>query len=814
VQFIQHLQLNGGAASHPLLLALQTHHQHLLQQQQQQQQQAIASSGIQGSPFIASGGQTTGGLLSPQQQQQMLLSAGLGSSAAAAANRLGGPAVSNVSAQTPAMTPGNILSPQAMVSPQASAGNATQTPLALQQGPAQAQPQAQGGLQQTPGLQQQQSQQPLDGASQQSLPGQQRMFMGTNIPMPMEFAAEIDRQLGIYRAHQAQPGVDLTSVQQILEQSFLTKYLTMQASRPSHQNNPMVSSAASQPSEIAMLMPGAGSNVSTISPTGVVQQQQQQPLQPQQQQQQQTQAPQQPGAGPSAMPLSQTGAQTSNAAATASTGFVPNAAQHMALVSMLNRQHIQILYNQLRQQIPQTFGNVGFDQFHQYLVNGQLIGFPPVHQMLIMLVQSLQQQQQQIQQQQQQRLQQLASGAALTSAASNRPLSGSVPGLHPGMSPQLQNHQLQLQQQQQQQQKIQQQMGSVRPPNPVMSPSPGQPPLNAASVALAAAASAAAATTNRGSASATPLQQQQQQSGGQRGLKRKSVNSSPATSAAGAPSAQGHQGVNKSPRVMSPPTASKAAQNRSASVVNHPHTPQGAMQSPMVSSGVVATSMATTTAAATSLLAKKEGVNSDATAAESSDAPLSLSSPKVVKSEADAGGIAGSSEPTSSAVSAGEDSKDQLTTTAASSSSASGPDNSASASGMSSQGPLFAGLTSPGAQPGMVSQQLPVSGTGAVLTPTSQQQQQQQMLLSPSISAGNITAAMMANLNMTPAQRQQILAQQQQQQILAQQQQQQQHLAAAVSAGLPQAIGANNMLTAAHQLQLQQQQQLLHQIQQ
>ncbi|KAJ1641679.1 hypothetical protein LPJ64_006378, partial [Coemansia asiatica] len=659
----------------------------------------------------------------------MLLSAGLGPGAAAmATNRLAGSTVGNVSAQTAAMTPaGNILSQQAMVSPQASTGNAAQTPSQLQQAQAQAhsgmQPAASSSVlasQQTPGgLQQQPSQQPLDtNASQQSQQGQQRMFMGTNIPMPIEFAAEIDRQLNMYRAHQGHPGVDLTSVQHILEQSFFTRYLNMQAGRPPHQSNPIVGSSVTQSTESAMLMPSAGNNVSVISPTGVMQ------PQAQQQQQQQSQASQ-PAANsvPPVTPLPQAPVQqTNNVSAASATGFAPNAAQHMALVSMLNRQHIQILYNQLLQQIPQTFGNVGFDQFHQYLVSGQLIGIPPVHQMLILLVQRLQQQQ-------------LASSVTATSAA-NRPLNSVVPGLQPGMSPQLQHHQLQ----QQQQQRIQQQMGSLRPPNPVMSPSPGgQPPLNAASAALAAAsaaAAAAAATANRGSASATPLQQQQQQqSGGQRGLKRKSVNSSPATSAAGAPSGQQgqQQGVNKSPRVMSPPMANKAAQNRSASVVNHPHTPQGVAQSPMVSPGVVATSTATTTAASVSSLAKKDGVNSNENhGTQSSNAPSV--SPKVVKSEVDgsgkndAGGVSRNTGLLSNTAPAAEDAKNRP----AVSSSASGAENTTS----SQQGASFAaaGLTSPVAQAGIASQQTPpVSGAGAIMTPTSQQQQQQQMLMSPSV---------------------------------------------------------------------------------
>ncbi|KAJ2872263.1 hypothetical protein FB639_004367, partial [Coemansia asiatica] len=333
-QFIQHLQINGGTASHPLI--------------------------------------------------QMLLSAGLGPGAAAmATNRLAGSTVGNVSAQTAAMTPaGNILSQQAMVSPQASTGNAAQTPSQLQQAQAQAhsgmQPAASSSVlasQQTPGgLQQQPSQQPLDtNASQQSQQGQQRMFMGTNIPMPIEFAAEIDRQLNMYRAHQGHPGVDLTSVQHILEQSFFTRYLNMQAGRPPHQSNPIVGSSVTQSTESAMLMPSAGNNVSVISPTGVMQ------PQAQQQQQQQSQASQ-PAANsvPPVTPLPQAPVQqTNNVSAASATGFAPNAAQHMALVSMLNRQHIQILYNQLLQQIPQTFGNVGFDQFHQYLVSGQLIGIPP-----------------------------------------------------------------------------------------------------------------------------------------------------------------------------------------------------------------------------------------------------------------------------------------------------------------------------------------------------------------------------------------------------------------------------------------------------
>ncbi|KAJ2763110.1 hypothetical protein IWQ57_005638, partial [Coemansia nantahalensis] len=91
------------------------------------------------------------------------------------------------------------------------------------------------------------------------------------------------------------------------------------------------------------------------------------------------------------------------------------------------------------------------------------------------------------------------------------------------------------------------QAAGIRPPNPFMSPSLAQQPIPAA----------------RSAGTPTPSQ-----AGAQRGLKRKSVNSSPAP-AAGTP----QQPLNKSPRVVSP-------QHRPASAV---HPPAGlGMSSPGV----------------------------------------------------------------------------------------------------------------------------------------------------------------------------------------------------------------------------------------
>ncbi|KAJ2611470.1 SWI/SNF chromatin-remodeling complex subunit [Coemansia sp. RSA 1365] len=224
---------------------------------------------------------------------------------------------------------------------------------------------------------------------------QQRTFHGTAIVMPPEYAGEVDRQMASYRA-QMGVGADLTSVQQMIEQNMLARYM------------------ASQPKV--------------------------------QQTQPQVQTPVQPTHGQTGMP--------------------GNVAQHLALVSMLTTQHLQVLLAQLRTQMPQVFGNMPMEQFTQFLMTGQLAGNMLVNQLLVLLVHSSQQQR-----------------------------------LHPGHSPvrmplqQLPSQQIPPQQLQLQRAHLLQQQqlaANARPPNAFASPLIGQ-----------------------------------QQPANQRGVKRKSVNNSP-----------------------------------------------------------------------------------------------------------------------------------------------------------------------------------------------------------------------------------------------------------------------------------------------
>ncbi|KAJ1719768.1 SWI/SNF chromatin-remodeling complex subunit, partial [Coemansia erecta] len=823
VQIIQQLQATNNPGNQPLLAALQQFHiqqlqQAQLQQQQQQQLQGTSmamssSAGMQASPYVVSGmpqnqqpqQQQPGGMLSPQQQHQMLLS-GMASSAAAAANRItsaappgSAPPVSSVPPGGSAtMTPQGILSPQGQATQQLSQQSQSQTPMPTSvatQAPAT--------------LQTQLSQQSIDSTPSQQ---PQRMFLGTNVPMPPAIAAEVDRYVNSYRSQQP-AGADTMSVQHAFEQSILSKYM---GNRATQQQPPLgVNASVGQPNGMDGMF-GVGSGVgatSGIPVSGSLQPQQSQPqlipqtpqqtpvrpITPQQQQQQQQGQgqlqPQQGAANAATAAAQQMYAMPGFGGANVPAGVPPNVAQHMTLVSMMTRPYIQVLHQQLRQQMPQLFGNMTVDQFHQYLAAGHLANLPLVNQIMVVLLQSqqqIQQQQQQLQlqqQQQQQRMQQqmvsATSGAGGVRPPANAVAGTPVPGMQPGMSPQLQRAQ------QQQQQQQHQMMAGVRPPLPVMSPSPaGQPPLSAASAALAAAAS-------RASGAATPSQTAPPSaSGAQHGVKRKSVHSSPAVSAAGVP----QQGSNKSPRVMSPPTASKAL-NRSASVVNNPQA--GGGQSPMVAAGVLATSTATTTAAVAAAT-KKEAPNGSGDRPSLPDATDSTSSDaikvKVEASSADTATAASQSSADGSNASLAQTAASDAVSAPVAASAAGQPVLTTSAADMS--GPAAtqaaaANLTSPTAQ---------APATGVALTPNSQQQQQQQQqqaMMSPTTSAGNLSTAMMAGLNMTPAQRHQLMLQQQQRQLMAQQQQQQ----IAGASGAPQAAATNVVLSAAQQQQIQQQQQ-------
>ncbi|KAJ2550741.1 SWI/SNF chromatin-remodeling complex subunit, partial [Coemansia sp. RSA 1933] len=179
--------------------------------------------------------------------------------------------------------------------------------------------------------------------------------------------------------------------------------------------------------------------------------------------------------------------------------------------------------------------------------------------------------QHQQQQQQQQQQQMMMTAAAMTPGIGGvRPMGnmGAMPGLHPGMSPQQQMQQLQIQQQQRSL------LTSVRPPQASMPAASAQqmapPQMSAAGPQLlqggnVSAAAAAAAAAGRAAVATTPTPTSAPGSAGQRGVKRKSVNSSPALSAQ---SIKEQQPLTKSPRIMSPASAAKQQPKRPGSAAN------------------------------------------------------------------------------------------------------------------------------------------------------------------------------------------------------------------------------------------------------
>ncbi|KAJ2718980.1 SWI/SNF chromatin-remodeling complex subunit [Coemansia sp. Benny D115] len=343
----------------------------------------------------------------------------------------------------------------------------------------------------------------------------------------------------------------------------------------------------------------------------------------------------------------------------------------------------------------------------------------------------------------------------------------------------------------------------VRPAsNPISPAQQQQHPLSAASAALAAASAAAANRANNSStplsnAGGTPTAGNQQQQ--QRGLKRKSVNSSPATANSAAP----QQPLTKSPRVMSPSMAAKLHNRQSGVGGSVPQTPlqgSGAVNLPLGPADGSATANSvppTSSAPITGVSVDSADENSKKTADQSasSDDPQS-------SSQSATAAAAATTATTTSATAAATSQPDTLDiTSAAVSAAVSGPVD-ASASGIAAQA-LLADLKSPSMQAKSMASQTPTASGAAVATPQ-MQQQFQQMLMSPGSSSGGLTAAMIANLNMTPAQRQQLLLQQQQNQAQAQGQQPQ-------TPGGPSMLAQGavaNQMTAAQQQLLQQQQQL------
>ncbi|KAJ1888546.1 hypothetical protein LPJ71_008452, partial [Coemansia sp. S17] len=404
-----------------------------------------------------------------------------------------------------------------------------------------------------PALQQQMSQQSLDNAPQLQFPQQQqqqqqqqpRMFSGTNIPMPAEYATEVERQVAQARARMGSAGTanEVATLQQAIENHLLSRYMGAQQGRPPT----MVSSSGSDSI-------GAGPQQ---------QQQQQQALQP-------VLRPSGPTAANTAQAYANPAAPTAAAGAGGNPAAVSaNYTQHMALVGMLAGPHIQLIYNQLRAQYPQMFGTFTLEAFNQVLLSGQLANFQPVNNLIVLIIQSSQQQalqqqqqaqqqqaqhQQQVQQQQQaqQRFQQMA--AASPGVNGPRPPMGSGPGLQQGMSPQTQ---LQLQNYQraqmyQPQQQMATQSGVIRPPSQIMSPPPQSQTPGLGSNGHPQSMTPVAG--NRVGGTPTPSQSQQ------RGIKRKSVNNSPAL----APGILPQPAQNKSPRITSPAAGGTKHQSTSA----------------------------------------------------------------------------------------------------------------------------------------------------------------------------------------------------------------------------------------------------------
>ncbi|KAJ2859495.1 SWI/SNF chromatin-remodeling complex subunit, partial [Coemansia aciculifera] len=518
---IQHLQASTTNVpfNQGLLMAYQQ-----LQQQQQQPGGVNTSSGMQGSPYIPNASAQPG-----QQQQQMMATARMANAQGTAAMSQPGASltqqqqlqqlqqINQSQTHTPNITPGSTV----------------------------------------PALQQQMSQQSLDNAPQLQFQQQQqqqqpRMFAGTNIPIPPDYSAEIDRQMNIARAQMGSAGSvnDLATIQQAIEQHLLGRYMSAQQGRP----------------PTMMAVGGADS-------LGAGQQQQQQALQP-------AMRPGGPMPANTAQAYANPAAPTAAAAATAGgAGGNPaavsaNYAQHMTLVSMLGKPHIQLMYGQLRAQLPQMFGNFTFESFNQMLVSGQLANIQPVNHLLVLIIQSSQQQQQQQQQQQvqqqvqqqqaqqqqaqqqaQQRYQQMAAAAAAAASPGvngPRPPMASGPGLQQGMSPQTQLQLQNYQRAQMYQQQMAAQSGAIRPPNQIMSPPPQSQTPGLGNNGLPQ--SMTPTTVSRVGGTPTPSQSQQ------RGIKRKSVNNSPAL----APGVPPPPTQNKSPRITSPTAGGTKHQSTSA----------------------------------------------------------------------------------------------------------------------------------------------------------------------------------------------------------------------------------------------------------
>ncbi|KAJ1904087.1 SWI/SNF chromatin-remodeling complex subunit, partial [Coemansia sp. IMI 209127] len=222
-------------------------------------------------------------------------------------------------------------------------------------------------------------------------------------------------------------------------------------------------------------------------------------------------------------------------------GMAGNIAQHLSLVSLLSKQHIQILYSNLRAQAPQVFGALTIDQFHHMLVSGQLANIPVVNSNLVIFAQNIHQQHQQQQQQQMM----MTAAAMAPGIGGVRPMAGmsTAQGLQPGMSPQQQMQQLHIQQQQRSL------LTSARPP-PMPTASGQQMMATAGSQLLQGGGGVSAAVNRTLVTTPTPTP-----TPSQRGVKRKSVNSSPAPNAQSGSKDQ--QPLTKSPRVMSPPSSTK-----------------------------------------------------------------------------------------------------------------------------------------------------------------------------------------------------------------------------------------------------------------
>ncbi|KAJ2056064.1 SWI/SNF chromatin-remodeling complex subunit [Coemansia sp. S146] len=668
---IQHLQASTTNVpfNQGLLMAYQQ-----LQQQQQQPGSVNTSSGIQGSPYMPNASAQPG---QQQQQQQMMATARM-------ANAQGTAAMSQ---------PGASLTQQQQL--QQISQSQTHTPNI------------------TPGSAQQQQ--------------QPRMFAGTNIPIPPDYAAEIDRQMNIARAQMGSAGSanDLATIQQAIEQHLLGRYMSAQQGRP-----PTMMAVGGSDSL------GAGQ-----------QQQQQQALQP-------TMRPSGPMTANTAQAYANPAAPTAAAAAATAGGAGGNPAavsanygQHMTLVSMLGKPHIQLMYGQLRAQLPQMFGNFTFESFNQMLVSGQLANIQPVNHLLVLIIQSSQQQQQQqqvqqqqaqqqqAQQQAQQRYQQMAAAAAASPGVNGpRPPMAIGPGLQQGMSPQTQLQLQNYQRAQMYQQQMAAQAGAIRPPNQIMSPPPQSQTPGLGNNGLPQSMTPTA--VNRVGGTPTPSQSQQ------RGIKRKSVNNSPAL----APGVPPPPTQNKSPRITSPTAGGTKHQSTS-------------VQSPKP---------ATTAADGGSVSTKPEAT--------------SIEAQQQLTDAEDSTQLAVSSVPSSGAP--------VLTTSTISAVSVSAAES--SASGLAAQA-LLSELGSPQQQ---LQLQHPGVGVSTPVPPPQQQQQQQPMMLSPqqqqqlqlhqqqqqmlaSSGGNNISAAaLLANYSqLTPAQRH-LLVQQQQQQVsqpqLQQYQQQQQ----------------------------------------